>query len=265
MIARRIRDVINSPQMHSALRLTAALSDGEATGTASTSNRVNLFGAAVMEQSTPFAVTETTNDGNRLRDAILGSGLTAVGNSSFAGSSVSAGFFDGGAKILGMQEGILLTTGNAQFADDRNVSDSSTGRASGEKDVDLDAAFSVSTQDSSSLEFEFEFANGVGGDLFLNFVFASEEYRESIGRAFADAVAVFLDEDADGIDLRNLAVTPSPPSPVSIDTINASLNPELYRDNAFGSGGSLVDKFGYDGFTVRLQATAKGLGPGPHR
>ena len=147
----------------------------------------------------------------------------------------------------------------------RNVSDSSTGRASGEKDVDLDAAFSVSTQDSSSLDFEFEFANGVGGDLYLNFVFASEEYSESIGRAFADAVAVFLDEDADGINLRNLAVTPSPPSPVSIDTINASLNPELYRNNAFGSSGSLVDKFGYDGFTVRMQATAKGLGPGPHR
>ena len=103
VIARRIRDAINSPQMRTRCASpqpcpTAKSPVRPARPTAST-----CLAQAVMEQSTPFTVTETTNDGNRLRDAILGSGLTAVGNARFAGSGVSAGFFTGGANIIGMR------------------------------------------------------------------------------------------------------------------------------------------------------------------
>lgn len=47
-IARRVRDAINGAQSQALLKITAALSDGTMTGTASTSNRVNLFGNAVV-------------------------------------------------------------------------------------------------------------------------------------------------------------------------------------------------------------------------
>lgn len=60
VIARRIRDAINSPQVQASLKVTAALSDGAATGTTAISNKVNLFGNAVVsliENAKPRTVT----------------------------------------------------------------------------------------------------------------------------------------------------------------------------------------------------------------
>jgi len=48
VIARRIRDAINSASVQSLVAVTAALADGTATGTASTSSRINLFGKASL-------------------------------------------------------------------------------------------------------------------------------------------------------------------------------------------------------------------------
>lgn len=47
VIAARVRDAVNSPQVQNVLKITAALSDGTVTGTASTSHVVNLFGNVV--------------------------------------------------------------------------------------------------------------------------------------------------------------------------------------------------------------------------
>ncbi|MGE0756179.1 MAG: DVUA0089 family protein, partial [Pirellulaceae bacterium] len=268
VIARRIRDAINSPQLQTTLRIRAALSDGTASGTSSTSNRINLFGQALVDQPQPFSVTETTTDANQLRDTILGpqasTGLAPLGNARFVGSDSSAGMFAGGTSLLGLKEGIVLSTGDVRFANGPNQSTKSTGHASGATDADLNAALAVSSRDTTSLEFDFTFANGVGGDLFLNFVFASEEYQESIATAFRDAIAILLDEGADGTNLVNLALTPAA-TPVSINSINPSVNPTLYRDNSPGSNAASTGQFGYDGFTTRLVATATGLGAGPHR
>lgn len=53
VMARRVRDAINSSAVQATLGVTAALADGTVTGTASTSSRINLFGPAVvsLEQS----------------------------------------------------------------------------------------------------------------------------------------------------------------------------------------------------------------------
>ncbi|GIW94362.1 MAG: hypothetical protein KatS3mg110_2403 [Pirellulaceae bacterium] len=47
VVAARVRDVINSPDVQRVLKITAALSEGTVTGTGSTSNVVNLFGNVV--------------------------------------------------------------------------------------------------------------------------------------------------------------------------------------------------------------------------
>jgi VCBS repeat-containing protein len=47
LIARRVRDAINSPQVQDVLKITAATSDGNVSGVTSTSNVINLFGNAV--------------------------------------------------------------------------------------------------------------------------------------------------------------------------------------------------------------------------
>jgi len=131
------------------------LSDGTATGSTSRDNHVNLFGGAIVEQPPAFGVVRTTNDANELRDAILGQGILATDNARFTGSAVSAGFFEGGDALFGMSEGILLSTGDVQVANGPNTNDSSTGRASGAGDAELDALLGVTTSDVSRLDFGF--------------------------------------------------------------------------------------------------------------
>ncbi len=272
VIARRIRDAINSPQTQTILNLRAAKSDGEVTGTASTDNRVNLFGTAIVAVPDSFAITGTTNNANQLRDVIVGDGIVPQGNATFVGGDLAAGLFQGGMKTIGLESGIVLTTGNANFADDPNPVNTQSGRSSQQGDADLDAEFGVVTEDTTFLEFDFEMAAG-GGELFLNFVFASEEYNEAIGSAFADAVAIFVNG-------QNIALVPAitPTDPVSIDTVNSGrpfdptgvtgMNAHLYNNNDPNDGGVTVESFGYDGFTDVFVASLTGadaLGPGTHR
>ena len=136
-------------------------------------------------------------------------GLRSIGNAVFTGSDVSAGLFEGGNSLLGMPSGIVLTSGDARRADGPNTDDKFSARASQQGDAALDSALSVTTTDSSSLDFDFQFGDGtVGGDLYLNFAFASEEYNENIGTPFTDAVAVLIDEaPVDGV-YRNLSLVP---------------------------------------------------------
>jgi hypothetical protein len=259
VIARRIRDAINNARVQTTLRITAAMADGEVSGTASKSNKVNLFGSSVVAQLEPFAITETTTDANQLRDKLLGAGIrvpATSSNASFTGSDTSAGFFVGGRNLLGLDSGVILSTGDVRLAAGPNNSDSATGHASRSGDADLDTEFSVATTDSTSLEFDFEFTNPANDDLYLNFVFASEEYTESTGAV--DAFAVFVD----GV---NIALVPGTPDPVSIDTINGTDNASLFRNNDPDDGGQFLKEIGYDGFTTRLVARAMGLGGGIHR
>jgi len=274
-IARRIRDAINSAQVQTILALRAAMSDGEVSGTVSTDNRVNLFGTALVDQPKTFEVIAANSDANQLRDTILGSGVQPVGNATFVGSDVSAGRFEGGLQTIGMEAGILLTTGDARIADDPNTDDSSTARASQTGDADLENALMMlaagDTRDTTYLEFDFQVNSGVGGDFFLNFLFASEEYNEQVDTAFNDAVAILIDRDiTDGITYQNVALVPgpSPQAPVSLSTVNNSVNSGLFNNNDPSDAGRFLDRFAYDGFTEVFTAELSGaeaLGPGTHR
>ncbi|MFV1964695.1 MAG: S8 family serine peptidase, partial [Pirellulaceae bacterium] len=280
-IARRIRDSINSAQVQTTLNITAASSDGEVSGTASTSNQVNLFGSAVVARLDPFSITETTTDANRLRDVILGEGIRVPAssrNATFAGSGLSAGLFVGGGGLLGLESGIVLSTGDVNVAVGPNTNGSSSGRASGRGDARLDSAFGVTTTDTSVLEFDFELDPNLPGgvnDMVLNFVFASEEYNEGIDGPMSDLFAIFVND----IDITDDIVQVSgADAPISINSINSGNpfdptgatgdNPSLYRNNDPRDGGGFLNEFGYDGFTAAMRApllNVTDLGAGPYR
>ncbi len=218
--------------------------------------------ALPMTASAVVTVTSTTTDGNALRDAILGSGITTVGNATFVGSDVSAGFFEGGLSSIGIDKGILLTSGNANLANGPNVEDGATGFASNVGDADLNAAFGVGTTDTTYLEFEFTTSNN---NLFFNFVFASEEYNEFTNSAFNDVFAFFLD----GV---NVALIPGTTDPVSINNVNGgnplgtnATNPQFFNNNDLNDGGSYLNEVGYDGFTDVFTVQAFNLAPGTHK
>jgi len=209
----------------------------------------------------PLTVTSTTTDANALRDAILGPGITPVGNAAFVGGSVSAGLFTGGSTSLGIEAGILLTTGDATDAEAPNVDSATSGMASGSGDADLDDLFGVTTEDTTSLEFSF---TSDGGDLFFNFVFASEEYNEFANSIFNDVFAFFIDGE-------NIALVPGTTLPISVNTINGGSplgtdpqNAQYYNNNDPDDNGQFLTELGYDGFTNVFTATRLGLGAGTH-
>jgi hypothetical protein len=275
-VARAVTDVLNTQK---AIKVTATTND--------TSNRVDLFGATRVEgidyivsgaidtadfidvdfpQGT-VRVTDTVDSvesdaGNRLRDAIVGPGIDVIGDAVYTGGRASSGFWTDG-----VNSGILLTTGDAENAEGPNNSDSSTGTASGVGDSQLDTEYGfdpasgLRTMDTSSLEFQF---HSQGGDLYFEFVFASEEYNEYVNSGFNDVFAFFLDGE-------NIALIPETNERVSINTINGGnplgtdpSHPELYYNNDPSDNGGYRSLFGYDGFTRILVAQKTGLSEGIH-
>ncbi|NTV50522.1 MAG: PEP-CTERM sorting domain-containing protein [Geobacteraceae bacterium] len=191
----------------------------------------------------------TTNDANTLASNILGSGISLVGSATYTGAAGAAGTFTSGGNV-GIGSGILLTSGAASVATGPNdsggagVSNGTAGLAS------LNALIpGYSTNDAAQLSFDFTTA---GGNLFFNYVFASEEYNEWVGSSFNDVFAFFLD----GV---NIALIPSTTTPVSINNVNLGSNSAYYRNNSPGPYDTQ-----YDGLTTVLTAQFLGLGSGTH-
>ena len=205
----------------------------------------------------PIQITSVSTDANALRDILLGPGITPLGDATLIGGTNSSGFFDVGFESIGMKDGIILTTGNV---DQAVVGGVGSGNASGTGDADLDALFNVTTTDTTSLEFDF---SSDGGDLFFNFVFASNEYNSFVNSNFNDAFALFLD----GV---NIALVPNTTDPISINNVNngnplgtGATNPQFYNNNE-GATAVAPTTLGYDGFTDVFTASFENLAAGSH-
>lgn len=220
---------------------------------------VALFVLGLASNARALVVT-SSSDADALASAILGSGISLVGTASYTGGFASSGFFgDGLASGLGINSGILLTSGLAENAEGPNTNDAITGTF-GAGDADLNALGGGSTNDASVLEFDF---TTTGGDLFFNYVFASEEYNEWTNSSFNDVFAFFLD----GV---NIALVPGTATPVRINTVNggnpygtSASHPEFFNNNDPSDGGPFHD-VQYDGFTDVFVAKALGLTAGTH-
>jgi hypothetical protein len=257
VIAARIRDAINSDTVQSLLRLQAVLSDGTASGQLSRSNHVVLFGNAsgdiIVQPADLLTITgvvpggTAVDDGNSLRAALLGSGLEPVGQADLIGGSESAGFFAGGGSSIGIDSGIILSTGGILAAEGPNLDDNASGLASGAGDPMLDGEFGVSTIDSTSLAFQFNLPTA--GTVYFDYVFASEEYNELVGdlTSSPDAFAVFVNG-------ANYALIPGTSIEVSRETISDASHSDLYNNNDPNDGGQWLRELGYDGFTDILRA-----------
>lgn len=184
-----------------------------------------------------------------LANAILGSGIT-VSNVTYTGATGASGFFsDGLASGLGIDTGILLTSGNAAGAVGPNNNGGYTGNNALPGDADLTGLIpGYQTRDATSLAFDF---TTTGGNLFFNYVFGSEEYNEWVGSSFNDVFGFFLNG-------TNIALLPGTTTPVSINNVNLGANSGFYKNNPG------LFNVQYDGLTTVLQAQVLGLGAGTH-
>ena len=212
-----------------------------------------LFGA--LNAHAALVVT-TSNDGSAIANNIIGDDVTVdVSSINYIGVDDQAGFFSGGISAgLGIDSGIILTSGNANLAVGPNAqTGASTNLGTAGSDV-LDTLSGGNTNDANSLSFEFTTSTG---DLFFNYILASEEYNEFL--AFADPFALLVN----GI---NIAQAPDGQI-VSVGTVNCgSSGVDMAGPNCSSFNNNVNGTFDieYDGFTDVFQASFLGLGAGTH-
>ncbi|NEP84437.1 MAG: PEP-CTERM sorting domain-containing protein [Okeania sp. SIO3B3] len=226
----------------------------------------NTAFAALSATTAAQAITITpTNNGNDLVNQILHTGIKIAPDSiNYIGAPGASGIFtDGLSSGIGIDSGIILTTGTATDAEGPNDSDKKTTDNELPGDSDLDGLIpeEQTTFDATILEFDFE---SEGGDLYFNYVFASEEYVEWTNTEFNDVFGFFLDG-------TNIALIPGTSTPVAINTVNGgkplgtdASNPEFFNNNDPSEGGPFFD-LEYDGFTNVFTAQALGLSAGTHK
>lgn len=181
-----------------------------------------------------------------LVESILGPDIQSYSNVTFTGFTgtpeASAGLFNGGnAAGIGIEEGIVLSCGFISTSIGPNSSDGISVDLSLGGDADLTTLASQSTFDATRLEFDFV---PLYDELFIEFVFGSDEYTEWIG-SYNDVFAFFLNG-------TNIAVVPSTNTPISINTINPGLNSAYYKNNESFPGPFCNEM---DGFTTVMVAT----------
>ncbi|WP_145101591.1 tandem-95 repeat protein [Rosistilla carotiformis] len=264
-IAAAMISAINSPAVAAKASFSAASSGGITQGSTQGDARINLFGNVrgdFAELSDETLGVTSNADSEALAGQLLGNGLTLVSGSTLL--TGNAGTFDGGSRVIGIEQGVVLTTGDLSTVQAFNLSDSSTGSATGLGDVDLNEpgvlpAGSTSV-DSTALEFQFTFDDSsTPGSLFLELAFASEEFFEA--SATPDVAAIFLSYTDNSDPLNPVDITI--PVPISgQDTIGTGNLPVAeVINNDPNLAGKHLSELGFDGISRPLTASLAGLDP----
>ncbi|HAP70771.1 MAG TPA: hypothetical protein DCR04_13805, partial [Flavobacteriales bacterium] len=195
-----------------------------------------------------------------VENVLLGSCVTAS-NITYSGAARAAGTFDGTGTVLGLNGGIVLTSGEANTATGPDNANSAGAGNAGTGDPDLSVlAAGFQTFDAAILEFDFIPQSDT---LRFNYIFGSEEYPEYVNSGYNDVFGFFI--SGPGIagpftgGAENIALIPGTALPVAIDNVNNGYsgtepstgpceNCAYYVDN---SNGPAVQ---YDGHTTMLTA-----------
>ena len=161
-----------------------------------------------------------------LAQSLAGAGVV-ISNVTYTGDPHAAGEFSG-MSAAGIDSGVALSSGavatEATYTSSLlgpNTSDSTSGSFGLPGDTDLNTLIAPDvTYDAAVLEFDF---TSTLPQISFDYVFGSDEYNEFVNQ-YNDVFAFYVN----GV---NCATVGTPPTPVSIDTINTSSNPSLYRNN----------------------------------
>ena len=212
----------------------------------------------------PNQNVDTTVTGAALAQALVGAGVS-VSYVAFTGASDSKGTFAfTDPKIIGMNSGIVLSSGNANDVVGPNTSDSYSTAWGQPGDPTLDALSTYPTYDASVLEFDF---TPTANQVAFQYSFASDEYPEWVQTAFNDTFGFFIN-GVNCATVRQVAGDPTSPFvPVAINNINdsnpvqspmpTSMRPDLFHANyADPLGGPSAVDLELDGHTSVMSCQA---------
>ena len=185
-----------------------------------------------------------------LAQDLAGAGVT-VSNVKFTGANAQAGrihIVD--PAVVSFNDGIILSSGDIANVIGPNKSEGITGDMAGSSDPDLNALIANTqtvypmTFDATVLEFDFV---PTANTVYFTYVFGSDEYMEWVN-LFNDVFAFYIN----GTNCATVGTDKS----ISIDTINANVNSNLYRDNSMWNPPTNPLNIETDGLTVEMICSA---------
>jgi len=226
---------------------------------------VVLLLTTMFSVQSQITVTTGTPVNTLVQNVLVGQGVT-VTNVTYSGNANAIGHFTTGGtpSNLGLTEGIILSTGNANdpFAPIGSAASNFTSTDHWlPGDAMLANLVGLTTYDAAVLEFDFI---PLSDTIRFRYVFGSEEYHEYVNSSVNDVFAFFVSGPnplGGNYTNQNIARIPGTGTFVSIDNVNNGytfntcssgpcMNCAYFVDNCFGT--SVV----YDAFTVVLTAWA---------
>lgn len=198
-----------------------------------------------------------------VQNVLLGPGVT-VSNIVYNGSSAAIGSFAATGTNLGINQGIVMTTGTVLNTGDgpqgpNNQPSSGIDNGAGGSALLTNLINGTQTFNASILEFDFiPYSDTVK----FKYVFGSEEYPEFAppnNTGFNDVFGFFISGPGI-IGTQNIAKLPNNGSIVSINNVNAITNSQFYNFNGDGNSSPYNSNpfyIQYDGFTDVLTAVSK--------
>lgn len=207
-----------------------------------------------------------------VQNVLLGDPNITVTNITFQGSPGALGRFDATGTNLGIQSGIIMTTGTISGNANGPLGPNNTASAGEDNGTGgsglLSSIVGNSTHNASVLSFDFQTCSD---SIEFRYVFGSEEYPEYVGSQFNDVFGFFISGPGFG-GQQNIARLPNG-SVVAINNVNngnsapaqgvpvtGPSNPQFYVPNGNGSQPPFNQSniyIQYDGFTKVLTAKAK--------
>ncbi len=195
-----------------------------------------------------------------VQNVLIGPGVQ-VSNVFYSGSAGAIGTFNSTNANVGIDEGIIITTGTINPGTDgphgpNNQSNAGMDNGAGGYPP-LTNLGGAQTFNASILEFDFiPFSDTVR----FEYVFGSEEYPEYVGSQFNDVFAFFITGPGLNPAGENMAIIPGTTLPVAINNVNAGQNSQYFTNNGNGSEAPFDGSpfyIQYDGFTKPLQAVSR--------
>ncbi|RMG86971.1 MAG: hypothetical protein D6714_03230, partial [Bacteroidetes bacterium] len=208
-----------------------------------------------------------------VQNVLIGGDCFDVTNVQLNGNSNGIGTFSNGLSSIGLDNGVIISTGNINNApgpnDQTNASTNFPGTSS---DPDLQQlAGNTPVRERVMIQFDFQ---PTSDTVTFKYAFASEEYCDYVNAGYNDVFGFFISGPGisgpfsnNGV---NLATLPGG-GPVTIDNVNWSTNSQYYVDNVpvgqaqQGNGCTTAElnnpayapnDIQFDGFTVVLTSTA---------
>jgi gliding motility-associated-like protein len=221
---------------------------------------LNVAGAQFLQVT--GAGTPPYTPQNLVSNVFLGDGVDVI-SVTYSGSNVAIGYFEGGLPSIGLDRGIVMTTGRAESNGAISLGCNEVGSdfASNDNgiltnDIDLESLTTAPLHDLAEYTITFV---PTSDTLRFRYCFGSEEYPEYACSAYNDVFGFFIQGPGYPTP-TNIAIIPNTTLPVAINNLHPAnplysncnaLNAQYYHNNNMSN-----NQPSYDGYTSVFTAMA---------